>query len=182
MSAGGRRIEVLAGDITQLEVDAIVNAANTHLLPGGGVCGVIHKAGGQQIFDECMAIRNRQGGCPAGGAVLTTGGKLKARFVIHAVGPVWQGGSHQEEQLLQQAYGSALKVAKENGVVSIAFPNISTGIYGFPKERAAAIAIKTVVDFLAQNALPERVVFCCFDEENLRRYEELLKEQPATRK
>lgn len=164
-----KRITVLRGDITQLEVDAIVNAANSGLLGGGGVDGVIHRAGGPAIMEECRAI----GGCPTGEAVITTGGKLNARYVIHAVGPVWHGGDHQEDELLANAYRTSLKRAVENNVKSIAFPNISTGIYGFPKQRAAEIAIRSVNDFLHQHDSVKQVIFCCFDLENYDLYRKL---------
>ncbi len=164
-----KRITVYRGDITQLEVEAIVNAANTGLLGGGGVDGVIHRAGGPAIMEECRAI----GGCPTGEAVITTGGKLIARYVIHAVGPIWQGGNHQEEDLLACAYNNSLKRAVENNIKSLAYPNISTGIYGFPKQRAAEIAIQTVNDFLDQHDSVEQVIFCCFDLENYDLYRKL---------
>lgn len=164
-----KRITVIRGDITQLEVDAIVNAANSELKGGGGVDGVIHRAGGPAIMEECRTI----GGCPTGEAVITTGGKLNARYVIHAVGPIWQGGKHQEEDLLANAYRNSLKRALENNIKRIAFPNISTGIYGFPKQRAAAIAIRTVSDFLDQHDAVEQVIFCCFDLENYDLYGKL---------
>jgi O-acetyl-ADP-ribose deacetylase len=164
-----KRITVYRGDITQLEVDAIVNAANTGLLGGGGVDGVIHRAGGPAIMEECRAI----GGCPTGEAVITTGGKLNARYVIHAVGPVWQGGDHKEEELLASAYRNSLKRAVENNIKSLAFPNISTGIYGFPKPRAAEIAIRTVNEFLDQHDFVQQVIFCCFDLENYDLYRKL---------
>ncbi|MEL1244321.1 O-acetyl-ADP-ribose deacetylase [Flavobacterium sp. DGU11] len=169
-------IEVVKGDITKIEADAIVNAANSSLLGGGGVDGAIHSAGGKAILDECVAIRNRQGGCRTGEAVITTGGKLKAKYVIHTVGPVWNGGKSGEEQLLGDAYRNSLKIAVDNGIQTIAFPNISTGIYHFPKSKAAEIAIATVSDFLAENDSINKVVFVCFDDENYKLYQDLLKE------
>lgn len=169
-------IELLKGDITKLEVDAIVNAANTSLLGGGGVDGAIHKAGGNAILEECRKIRARQGGCKVGEAVITTGGKLPAKFVIHTVGPVWQGGSKEEELLLHNAYTNSLRVAVENAVSSIAFPNISTGIYHFPREIAATIAINAINRFVATGSTIKRIVFVCFDEENYRIYRGLLSE------
>ncbi|HEY9007091.1 O-acetyl-ADP-ribose deacetylase [Ohtaekwangia sp.] len=169
------RIELIQGDITRLDVDAIVNAANNSLLGGGGVDGAIHRAGGPQILEECRAIRNRQGGCKTGEAVITSGGKLKARYVIHTVGPVWNGGHRNEERLLAHAYQSSLQLAVANNIGTLAFPNISTGIYGFPKKRAAEIAVATVEKFLDQHESIQKVIFCCFDEENVALYNQLLK-------
>ncbi|CAG5067304.1 O-acetyl-ADP-ribose deacetylase [Dyadobacter sp. CECT 9623] len=167
-------IELQRGDITKMEVDAIVNAANSSLLGGGGVDGAIHRAGGKAILDECMAIRNRQGGCPTGEAVITTGGNLPARYVIHTVGPVWNGGNKNEESLLASAYQNSLKLATANQIKTIAFPNISTGIYHFPKQKAAEIAVKTVKDFLAASDVVEKVIFVCYDEENFKIYERVI--------
>lgn len=152
------RLEVEQGDITTLQVDAIVNAANTSLLGGGGVDGAIHRAAGPQLLDEC----SRLGGCPTGEARITKGYRLPAQWVIHTPGPVWHGGGHNEDALLAACYRNSLELAREHGVRSLAFPAISTGVYGFPRERAAGIALQTVCEFLAVNALPERVVFCCF--------------------
>lgn len=168
------RIQCIQGDITTLEADAIVNAANNSLMGGGGVDGAIHKAGGPQILEECMAIRKRQGGCPTGEAVITTGGSLKAKFVIHAVGPVWTGNNEEEEKLLASAYRNSLTLAVGNTVKTIVFPNISTGIYRFPKKRAAEIAIHEVTDFLNKDESLQQVIFCCFDDENYKIYCELL--------
>lgn len=164
-------IELVMGDITQMDVDAIVNAANETLLGGGGVDGAIHRAAGPQLLEECRAI----GGCPTGEARITKGYNLKARYVIHTVGPVWRGGQNGETQLLRSAYLSSLKLAQQYGLKSIAFPNISTGVYHFPKQSAAQIAIRAVREFTAQNLLPERIVFVCFDEENYSIYNRLLK-------
>ena len=158
------------GDITTLEVDAIVNAANSGLRGGGGVDGAIHRAGGPQIMEACRKI----GGCPTGEAVVTPGGNLKAKYVIHAVGPVWNGGNKNEEELLASAYRNSLKRAVEKQIKTIAFPNISTGIYGFPKDRAAEIAIREVKKFLKSNPSIEEVIFCCFDDENYELYKTLL--------
>jgi O-acetyl-ADP-ribose deacetylase (regulator of RNase III) len=169
------RVKLIQGDITTLQVDAIVNAANSSLLGGGGVDGAIHRAGGPQILEECRQIRNRQGGCKAGEAVITRGGKLKVKHVIHTVGPVWNGGNKNEEQLLANAYRNSLQLAVENNINTIAFPNISTGVYGFPKRRAAEIAIDTVEQFLQDNESIREIVFCCFDEENTSLYKQLLK-------
>ncbi|HEX2607197.1 MAG TPA: O-acetyl-ADP-ribose deacetylase, partial [Flavisolibacter sp.] len=166
-------IEVIRGDITTMEVDAIVNAANTSLLGGGGVDGAIHKAGGPAILEACKEIRKKQGGCPAGQAVITTAGKLPARFVIHTVGPIWNG-KPEEERLLAAAYRNSLQLAKEQGLASVAFPNISTGVYRFPKPKAAAIAVSTVKAFLETDSTIKRVVFVCFDEENYSLYKDLL--------
>jgi len=153
---------VVEADITTLDVDAVVNAANEHLAPGGGVCGAIHRAAGPGLARECAGV----GGCPTGQARITRGHGLTARHVIHAVGPVWHGGGAGEDGLLAGAYRNSLILARDNGLASIAFPAISTGIFGFPAERAAAIAVRTVAAFLAENALPDRVVFCCFGAES----------------
>jgi O-acetyl-ADP-ribose deacetylase len=168
------KIKLIKSDITKTKVDAIVNAANSSLLGGGGVDGAIHRAGGAEILEECIKIRNRQGGCKTGQAVITTAGNLPAKFVIHTVGPVWNGGLKNEPQLLAECYTNSLKLALENDVQSIAFPNISTGIYGYPKELAGEIAVKTVTDFLKENDLIKEVFFVCFDDENFRIYEELI--------
>ncbi|MFZ5966741.1 MAG: O-acetyl-ADP-ribose deacetylase [Bacillota bacterium] len=168
------RICLIKGDITKLDTDAIVNAANNSLLGGGGVDGAIHKAGGKQILEECIAIRDKQGGCKTGEAVITTGGLLKSNYVIHTVGPVWNGGNNDEDKLLSDCYINSLKLAEANDIKTIAFPNISTGIYKFPKERAVKIAIKAVTDFLNQNASIEKVIFVCFDEENYQLYADLI--------
>ncbi|MBK7480487.1 MAG: O-acetyl-ADP-ribose deacetylase [Bacteroidales bacterium] len=167
-------IKLQLGDITKIGVDAIVNAANSSLLGGGGVDGAIHRAGGRAILDECMKIVERQGGCPTGEAVITTAGNMPARYVIHTVGPVWHGGMNDEDQLLANAYSNSLRLAVDNGVKTIAFPNISTGVYGFPKERAAKIAIETVRKFLEKDKSLHEVVFVCFDRENHEIYERLL--------
>lgn len=168
------KIELLKGDITVMEVDAIVNAANSSLLGGGGVDGAIHRAGGRQILEECIAIRNRQGGCGTGEAVITGGGLLKARFVIHTVGPVWQGGNHDEDMLLSNCYTNSLRMAEDNNIRTIAFPNISTGVYGFPKERAAEIAVRAVEDYLGKTDAFDKVIIVCFGEENYKLYSKLL--------
>lgn len=145
---GMTRLVLLSGDITEQAADAIVNAANRTLLGGGGVDGAIHRRGGPAILEECKQIRARQGECPTGAAVITSGGRLAARFVIHAVGPVWAGGGRGEEQLLASAYRASLALAVEHDVRTIAFPSISTGAYRFPIDRAATIALRTVRDFL----------------------------------
>lgn len=169
------KIQCINGDITSLQVDVIVNAANNSLMGGGGVDGAIHRVGGPQILDECMAIRKRQGGCPTGEAVITTAGNLKAKFVIHTVGPFWTGNSEEEEILLANAYRNSLVLAVGNLANTIAFPNISTGIYGFPKRRAAEIAIQEVSDFLGRDQSLDQVIFCCFDQENFEIYKAHLK-------
>jgi O-acetyl-ADP-ribose deacetylase (regulator of RNase III) len=163
------KIDVLRGDITKLDVDAIVNAANSSLLGGGGVDGAIHRAAGPELLAECRTL----GGCPTGEARITGGYRLKARHVIHTVGPIYRGGAQGEAALLSSCYKNSLKLAVENGLHSVAFPNISTGVYGYPKEEAAQIAVKTVQDFQA-TADSLHVIFCCFDDENLRLYRSLL--------
>lgn len=168
------RISLVRGDITRQTTDAIVNAANSSLLGGGGVDGAIHRAGGSAILDACKQIRARQGGCKTGEAVITTGGKLPAKYVIHTVGPVWNKGSGEEKQLLHNAYHNSLQLATDHHIKSIAFPNISTGIYRFPKPEAAVIAVDAVKVFLQQHSDIEQVVFVCFDEENYQLYEKLL--------
>jgi len=165
------KIDVMVGDITGLSVDAIVNAANSALMGGGGVDGAIHRAAGPALAQACAEIRRRQGGCPVGAAVLTEGGKLPAKWVIHTVGPVWHGGGGNEPDLLRQAYLSSLALACDKRMPVVAFPNISTGVYGFPKERAADIAIAAVSEFLAQHSWPKRVIFVCFNGENARLYQ-----------
>jgi O-acetyl-ADP-ribose deacetylase len=170
------RIDLQKGDITKLNVDAIVNAANTSLMGGGGVDGAIHRAGGPEILEECRKIVARQGGCKTGEAVITTGGKLPAKYVIHTVGPVWNGGKNNEEQNLAGCYKNSLNIALENNCKTIAFPNISTGIYRFPKEQAAKIAVETTKDFLSKNNAIEKVIFVCFDNENYELYKKQLNE------
>jgi O-acetyl-ADP-ribose deacetylase (regulator of RNase III)/uncharacterized protein (DUF1810 family) len=167
-------IKVIQGDITKIAVDAVVNAANTSLLGGGGVDGVIHRVGGREILEDCMKIRTRQGGCNVGEAVITTAGNLPAKFVIHTVGPVWQGGNNQEDKLLTNVYSNSMKIAIENNVQTIAFPNISTGVYCFPKKRAAEIAIQIVTDYLKNQTTIKEVIFVCFDKENLDLYVSLI--------
>ncbi len=170
-------IEVIQGDITRLEVDAIVNAANSSLLGGGGVDGAIHRAGGSAILEECKVIRALQGGCMPGQAVITTAGKLPAQKVIHTVGPVWHGGQQQEAETLASCYTSSLNVAIQNNLKTIAFPNISTGVYGYPKKEAATLAVETVRSFINQHpdAL-EQVIFVCFEADNAALYRKLLEE------
>ncbi|HEX8325948.1 MAG TPA: O-acetyl-ADP-ribose deacetylase [Hymenobacter sp.] len=160
--------------MTKQQASAIVNAANSSLLGGGGVDGVIHRAGGPAILEECRQIRARQGGCKTGEAVITTGGKLPAPHVIHTVGPVWNGGHKGEPALLASCYRNCLRLAAERSLESVAFPGISTGIYGYPKQEAAAIAVREVRQWLAAHEFPKQVVFVAFDEENRRLYEQAL--------
>lgn len=169
-------IQLLQGDITKTEADAIVNAANTSLLGGGGVDGAIHRAGGPEILAACQKIRNKQGGCKTGEAVITTAGKLPARYVIHTVGPFWSGGKKEEEALLRNAYLNSLRLADEYGLSSIAFPNISTGIYRFPKDKAAQIAVTTAREYLQGETSINKVLFVCFDKENHNLYAALLRD------
>ena len=159
-------IEILQGDITRMETDAIVNAANNSLLGGGGVDGAIHRAAGPELLEECKNLN----GCPTGEARITGAYRLPSDHVIHTVGPVWKGGNKNEDDLLAACYENSLKLAAGNGCRSVAFPNISTGVYGFPKERAAKIAMATVRKFLNEHGLPEKVVFVCFDIENFDLY------------
>lgn len=168
-----QRTEIIQGDITKQQVDAIVNAANSSLMGGGGVDGAIHRAGGAAILEECKKIVAIQGGCPTGEAVITTGGNLPAKFVIHAVGPVWHGGKKNEAEKLADCYRNSLRLAVENNLMTIAFPNISTGIYGYPKKEAAGIALQTVAEFLQTNSSITKVYFVCFDEENFLLYQSL---------
>lgn len=172
-TVGTARIVLVQGDITRQDTDAIVNAANSSLLGGGGVDGAIHRAGGPQILEECRAIVARRGRCPAGRAVLTTGGRLKARHVIHAVGPVWSGGGRGEDETLKSAYAASLDLALSADARSISFPCISTGAYGFPGERAARIAFDTVTAFLQRHQGPEEVRFVVFSDEHYEAYARL---------
>lgn len=164
------RIELFKGDITSLKVDAIVNAANSALLGGGGVDGAIHRAAGKELLAECRNLN----GCKTGDAKITKGYNLPAKFVIHTVGPVWHGGRSGEPEKLASCYRRSLEVAIENGVKTIAFPNISTGVYGYPKIEAAEIAVKAVLSFLKSNNELELVIFCVFDDENFMIYRNLL--------
>ena len=163
-------IKLIKEDITKVKADAIVNAANRSLLGGGGVDGAIHRAAGKELLEACMQLN----GCETGDAKITPGFNLPAKYVIHAVGPVWYGGKNNEEELLASAYRRSLEVARDHHLKSVAFPNISTGIYRFPKEKAAAVAIETVKDFLAKNNLPEEVIFVCYDDENYNIYKKML--------
>jgi O-acetyl-ADP-ribose deacetylase (regulator of RNase III) len=166
------KIELIKGDITKIKADAIVNAANSSLLGGGGVDGAIHRAGGKQILDECIEIRNRQGKCKTGEAVVTTAGNLPANYVIHTVGPVWNNNEEKSSELLANCYKNSLKLAESLDVKTIAFPNISTGVYRFPKELAGEIAVREVQNFKSE--IIEKVVFVCFDDENEMIYKRLL--------
>jgi len=165
-------IECIKADITTIVVDAIVNAANTSLMGGGGVDGAIHRKGGKAILDDCIKIRQRQGGCKVGEAVITTAGNLPAQYVIHTVGPVWNGGKKAESDKLANCYINSLRLAEEHGVKTLAFPNISTGIYRYPKNLAAQVAIKTVSNYESESL--EKVIFVCFDQQNFEIYHNLL--------
>jgi len=165
-----KRIILTRDDITKMEVDAIVNAANSRLLGGGGVDGAIHRVAGPQLLEECKTLN----GCPTGSAKLTKGYKLPAKYVIHTVGPVWRGGNNNEVELLKSCYLTSLKIAVDNNCATIAFPNISTGIYGFPKKQAAEIAIDAVQDCIRENEFIKTIYFVCFDQENYKLYTDIL--------
>ncbi len=163
------RIEIIEGDITRVAVDAIVNAANSTLLGGGGVDGAIHRAAGPDLLNECRGLQ----GCAAGEAKITRGYRLPARHVIHTVGPVWSGGARNEDGLLADCYRNCFRLAVERGIKSIAFPAISTGAYGFPPQRAARIALRETKAFLSEHPAIEKVVFVCFDRNTLQAYRAL---------
>ena len=172
----GATLTLVQGDITKEQVDGIVNAANEQLMGGGGVDGAIHRAGGPAIMAECDQIRIEQGGCPTGNAVITTGGSLPAKYVIHTVGPIWRGGNAGEPKLLASCYQKSLSLALEHGIKTVAFPSISTGIYGYPIDKAAGIALKAVAEFLERNDEIEEVRFVLFDEATYAGYENALPE------
>jgi O-acetyl-ADP-ribose deacetylase (regulator of RNase III) len=165
------KIEIHKGDITKLKADAIVNAANTTLLGGGGVDGAIHRAAGPMLLEECKTL----GGCPTGEAKITKGYNLPAKYVIHTVGPVWRGGNNNEDNLLTNCYRNSLLLAVENNIKTIAFPAISTGVYGFPIEKASEIAVSVVIEFLKGSNKIEKVIFVCFDEKTYMTYKNLLR-------
>ncbi len=168
------RIKLFKGDITTLSVDAIVNAANTTLLGGGGVDGAIHRAAGPELKEYCKKL----GGCPTGEAKITPGFNLKAKWIIHTVGPIWNGGSNNEDALLAACYKNSLSLAVKNNIKSLAFPSISTGAYRFPLERATRIAVREVTEFLKNNTSIKEVIFVCFNDEAFVIYEKVLKEFP----
>ncbi len=171
------KLRIIQGDITEQDTDAIVNAANPSLMGGGGVDGAIHRAGGPAILEECKQIVARQGRLPTGKAVMTTGGNLKARYVIHTVGPIWHGGDKEEPELLASAYQESLKLAMENHLASISFPSISTGAYGYPVDKASRASIGAVIASLRQSVTPVReVVFVLFDSQTFRAYSSALNE------
>jgi len=169
------RISLLWGDITHCRVDAIVNAANNRLLGGGGVDGAIHRAAGEELLQECRKLN----GCNTGDAKLTKGYNLPAKYVIHTVGPVWTGGNSKEKMLLSNCYRNSLSLAKDNGFKTIAFPSVSTGIYGYPLNEAVKIALFEISDFLSSSVLPEKVTIVCFDETTLTTYQKYLPDYPA---
>lgn len=171
---GGKTLRLVQGDITRVAVDAVVNAANAALRGGGGVDGAIHRAGGPVIMEELDRIRAVQGGCPAGSAVVTSAGNLPARYVFHAVGPIWRGGTHGEPELLASCYRTAMRLAAEYGVRTISFPAISTGVYGYPVEQAAPLALRTVIGALEEETGVETAVFVLFDRATFEAYAQAL--------
>jgi len=177
VTINGAKLTIVQGDITRQATDAIVNAANSSLMGGGGVDGAIHRAGGPAILEDCKKIVAKQGRLPTGEAVITTGGNLEARHVIHTVGPVWHGGGQNEAQLLASAYRESLKLAAEHGLTSVSFPSISTGVYRYPVDQAAKVALKTVVSFLGEKATSiKEVVFVLFDYRTYQEYAAALDE------
>ncbi|MFW5886288.1 MAG: O-acetyl-ADP-ribose deacetylase [Bacteroidota bacterium] len=165
-------IELIKGDITQQNVDAIVNAANNSLLGGGGVDGAIHRAAGSKLLEECRTLN----GCATGEAKITKGYELASKYVIHTVGPVWKGGHNNEAELLASCYENSMKLAFEYRLETIAFPNISTGVYHFPKQQAAEIAIETINSFIKRESILKKVIFVVFDDENLKIYQDLIQQ------
>ncbi len=177
-SIGSAKLKLLQGDITEQGTDAIVNAANSSLMGGGGVDGAIHRKGGSQILEECRFIRRSlPDGLPTGDAVATTGGRLKAKKVIHTVGPVWSGGNNGEPEMLARAYKNCLALALKMGIKTISFPSISTGAYGYPVEKASRVALRTIADFLRENTGIEEVWFVLHSQHDLRVYEEVLEDR-----
>ncbi|WP_026894552.1 O-acetyl-ADP-ribose deacetylase [Clostridiisalibacter paucivorans] len=170
----GTKVIVLKGDITKEDTEAIVNAANSSLLGGGGVDGAIHRSGGPKILEQCKEIRKTKGTCSTGEAVITTGGNLNAKYVIHTVGPIWQGGNKNEPQLLQNAYRNSLNLAYSEGIKSISFPSISTGVYGYPIEKASIIALETTKDIISKKDFDE-IRFILFSEKDYKTYIDTLK-------
>ncbi len=166
MKVNNERLEIYKGDITKLAVDGIVNAANSSLLGGGGVDGAIHRAAGPGLLEYCRKLN----GCPTGQAKITPGFKLPAKYIIHTVGPVWHGGAGGEDKLLADCYSNSLRLAEENGIKTIAFPAISTGVYGFPSDKAAQIAVTTAKEFLEKNNTIDKVIFVCFDQSTFNIY------------
>jgi O-acetyl-ADP-ribose deacetylase (regulator of RNase III) len=170
------RLSIIQGDITHQTTDAIVNAANSGLMGGGGVAGAIHRAGGPAILEECRKIVDKQGRLPTGQAVITTAGNMKAKHVIHTVGPIWQGGDRGEPELLASAYQESLELAAAKNLTSVSFPSISTGVYGYPVAKASRIALKTAVTFLSKPMSIKEVVFVLFDTRTFKTYAESLQE------
>ena len=174
--SSGQCFQLVQGDITAETTEAIVNAANSGLMGGGGVDGAIHRAGGPAILEECRKIRDRIGRLPAGQAVITTGARLKAKYVIHTVGPVWHGGTSGEAETLASAHRESLKLAAEKGLKSVSFPAISTGAYGYPMDAAARTALETAMDFARQNSSLKEIAFVLFDDYSYRVYADTLRE------
>lgn len=172
---GQAELKLVQGDITQQQTDAIINAANSSLMGGGGVDGAIHRAGGNAILKECKQIVARQGRLPTGEAVITTAGNMPAQYVIHTVGPVWHGGDQSERELLKNCYQNSLRLAKKKGIRTISFPSISTGVYSYPVEQAARTALKTVADFLKVENAIDKVVFALYDNLTYQSYVEALR-------
>lgn len=178
INAGKTKVKTTVADITTLAVDAIVNAANSSLMGGGGVDGAIHRAGGPAILEECKQIIKKIGRLPTGEAVITTAGNMPSKHVIHTVGPVWRGGNNREPELLRNCYINSLKLAEENGLKTIAFPSISTGVYGYPVEKAANVAVRAVLDYLEDHPdVFNEIIFCGFDSNTEREYARALEEE-----